>query len=106
MTARDPTTPAGPNATAPTTTGADVLWQHLTDALNAALTGAGQFPYFHNRYGPRNDWQHQPHITSAHAYAPWVVLDLATGKFTVSNRERTLGGEHSQRPRRPRRSRR
>ncbi|MFF2205180.1 hypothetical protein [Streptomyces sp. NPDC058145] len=94
----DPTTP-GPAA------GADVLGQNLTDALNA-VAGAGQFPHFHNPYGPNNDRQHQPDTTSTHANAPWAVYHLATGKFTVSNRERTLSGEHPQRPRRPRRSRR
>ncbi|MFE5406814.1 hypothetical protein ACFQ9Z_37095 [Streptomyces sp. NPDC056580] len=100
MTTPDPTT-APPKTNGPAA-GADVLWHNLTDALNA-LASAGQFPHFHNLYGPRNDWQHQPYITSAHPYAPWVLYDLATGKFTVSDRERALSGEHSQRPRRGRR---
>ncbi|KOV94620.1 MULTISPECIES: hypothetical protein [unclassified Streptomyces] len=89
-------TPASgtPNATADT----DVLWQNLTDALNA-LIAAGQFPDFHNLYGPLNDWQHQPYAsTAAHAHAAWVVLDLSTRRFTVSSRERALSGEHSRRP--------
>ncbi|WP_445280235.1 hypothetical protein [Streptomyces sp. DSM 118148] len=100
MTTPDPTT-APAQATGPAA-GADVLWQHLTDALNA-LASAGQFPHFHNLYGPRNDWQRQPYITSAHAYTPWVVYDLATRKSTVSSRERVHSAEHSQRPRRSRR---
>ncbi|WP_225636764.1 hypothetical protein [Streptomyces solaniscabiei] len=84
------------NATA---TGTDPLWQNLTDALNALLD-AGQFPAFHNLYGPHNHWHHQPYITGSHAHAPWVVLDLTARRFTVSSRERTLTGDHPQQPRR------
>ncbi|WP_330342626.1 hypothetical protein [Streptomyces sp. NBC_00557] len=85
------------------TTGTDVLWQNLADALNA-LIDARQLPATHNLYGARNEWQHQPYVTTAaHADAPWVVLDLATGRFTVSSREGALSGEHSRRPRRKRR---
>lgn len=85
-----------------TATGPDVLWQHLADALNA-LIDAGQFPDFHNLYGARNGWQYQPYATDdARADASWVVFDLATRRFTVSSRERTLSGEHSRRSRRTR----
>ncbi|WP_328427872.1 hypothetical protein [Streptomyces sp. NBC_00443] len=76
-------------------------WQALADALNV-LVEAGQFPDFHDLYGGVNGWRHQPYAsTPARAHAPWVVLDLGTRKFTVSTRERVLGGEHS--PRRKRR---
>jgi hypothetical protein len=88
-------------STTPDTTpsGSDVLWQNLTDALNA-LVSAGQFPAFHNLYGPYNNWLHQPYVTTgAHAYAPWVVFDLTTRQFTVSSRERTLSREQSRRKR-------
>ncbi|MFI6278036.1 hypothetical protein [Streptomyces sp. NPDC050988] len=88
-----------PNTTA---TGTDVLWQNLTDALNA-LIDSGQFPAFHNLNGPYNNWQHQPYATDdAHADAPWVVFDLTARQFTVSSRERTRSGEHSRRPRKRR----
>ncbi|MEU5200391.1 hypothetical protein AB0G86_41185 [Streptomyces scabiei] len=78
-----------------TTGTSDPLWQSLADALNA-LIAAGLFPHFHDLYGARNDWQHQPYAsTAAHAHAPWVVFDLSTRQFTVSSRERTHSGEHS-----------
>ncbi|MBL1109869.1 hypothetical protein JK361_35765 [Streptomyces sp. 5-8] len=55
----------------------DALWQNLTDALNA-LVEAGQFPDFHDVYGPYNDWQHQPYASAvSHAEAPWVVSELS-----------------------------
>jgi hypothetical protein len=86
-----------------TGTGTDPMWQNLADALNA-LINAGQFPDFHNLYGPINDWQFQPYATAdAHADAPWVVFDLADRRFTVSSRERTLSGEHFRSSRRKRR---
>lgn len=79
------------------------LWQSLADALND-LIAAGLFPDFHDLYGTRNDWQHQPYAsTAAHAHAPWVVFDLSTRQFTVSSRERTHSGEHSASSRRKRR---
>ncbi|MER6432155.1 hypothetical protein ABT272_31205 [Streptomyces sp900105245] len=62
-----------------------MLWQNLADALNA-LVNAGQSPHFHNLYGTGNDWQHQPYATGSRTDAPWVVLDLATRRFTVSSR--------------------
>jgi hypothetical protein len=77
-----------------TSTDINVLWQNLADALNA-LIDAGQVPYFHDLYGSRNDWRHQPYATGSYANAPWVVLDLATRKFTVSSRERTLTRQHT-----------
>lgn len=81
--------------TTPTSTDTSALWQNLADALNA-LIAASLFPDFHNLYGTRNDWQHQPFVSSgAHADAPWVVFDLSTRQFTVSSRERTHSGEHS-----------
>lgn len=77
------------------------LWQNLADALNA-LRAAGQFPDFHNLYGGRNGWQHQPYVSDdGRSSAPWVVLDLGTREFVVSTRERVHDGEHS--PRRKRR---
>ncbi|MFE1785283.1 hypothetical protein ACFW9F_22600 [Streptomyces sp. NPDC059506] len=89
--------------TTTTSTDAGALWQNLADALNA-LIAAGQFPDFHNLYGPHNHWQHQPYAsTPTRADAPWVVFDLTTRQFTVSTRERTLGGEHYRRPSRKRR---
>lgn len=90
--------------TAPkTTSGTGVLWQDLADALNA-LVDAGQFPNFHDRYGSRNEWRHQPYANaSSPADAPWVVFDLAARQFTVSSRARVLSGEHSRRPRTKRR---
>ncbi|MGX1886785.1 hypothetical protein [Streptomyces sp. NPDC055287] len=99
------TTGTGTGTTTGTGTGigTDPLWQNLADALNA-LIAAGRFPDFHDLYGTRNDWQHQPYATTAsHADAPWVVFDLSARQFTVSSRERTLSGEHSQRPPRKRR---
>ncbi|MFJ9580869.1 hypothetical protein ACIRQF_31330 [Streptomyces sp. NPDC101191] len=78
--------------------GPDVLCQNLTDALNA-LVDAGQFPDFHNLYGPYNDYRHQPYvIVGSRADAPWIVLDLTTRQFTMSSREQTLSGEHPRRP--------
>ncbi|MFH0245910.1 hypothetical protein ACGRHY_26645 [Streptomyces sp. HK10] len=89
--------------TTPTSTDAVALWQNLADALNA-LIAAGQFPDFHDLYGSRNHWQPQPYAsTPVHADASWVVFDLTTRQFTVSSRERTLGGEHYRRPSRQRR---
>ncbi|MFD8900549.1 hypothetical protein [Streptomyces ardesiacus] len=86
-----------------TGSGTDPLWQNLADALNA-LIAAGLFPHFHDLYGTRNDWQHQPYAsTAAHAHAPWVVFDLSTRQFTVSSREWTLSGEHTASTRRKRR---
>ncbi|MEU7031600.1 hypothetical protein AB0A60_33495 [Streptomyces sp. NPDC046275] len=89
--------------TSTTGSGTDPLWQDLADALNE-LIAAGRFPHFHDLYGTRNNWQHQPYAsTAAHAHAPWVVFDLSTRQFTVSSRERTLSGEHSASTRRKRR---
>lgn len=89
--------------TGTTGSGTDPLWQNLADALND-LIAAGLFPHFHDLYGTRNDWQHQPYAsTAARAHAPWVVFDLSTRQFTVSSRERTLSGEHSASTRRKRR---
>ncbi|MFF7115438.1 hypothetical protein ACFY91_24445 [Streptomyces albogriseolus] len=89
--------------TTTTSTDAGALWQNLADALNSLIT-AGQFPDFHDLYGPRNHWQHQPFVcTPARADAPWVVFDLPTRQFTVSTRERTRSGEHHRRPPRRRR---
>ncbi|MEU5196048.1 hypothetical protein AB0G86_18660 [Streptomyces scabiei] len=86
-------------ATPDTSADGDVLWQNLSDALNA-LVDAGHFPDLHNLYGPLNDRQYQPYATDdSHADAPWVVFDLATRQFTVSSRERVRNGEHSRRPR-------
>ncbi|KNE81396.1 hypothetical protein AB0B04_18815 [Streptomyces xinghaiensis] len=91
------------HTTTGTGTGTDLLWQNLADALNA-LIAAGQFPDFHDLYGTRNDWRHQPYATAhSHADAPWVVFDLSTRQFTVSSRERTVSGEHSGGTRRKRR---
>ncbi|MFE0778062.1 hypothetical protein [Streptomyces sp. NPDC058861] len=91
------------HTSATTAPGTGPLWQDLTDALNA-LIAAGQFPNFRNLYGPGNDWQHQPYAsTPFHTYAPWVVFDLSTRQFTLSTRERTLGGEHFASARRKRR---
>ncbi|MER6922557.1 hypothetical protein [Streptomyces spiralis] len=85
-----------------TTASSDVPWQNLADALNA-LVDAGQFPHFHDLYGARNDWQHQPCANAgAHGDTPWVVFDLATRQFTVSSRERALSGDHFRQPRPPR----
>ncbi len=86
-------------ATTPhTTTGtdsADRLWQNLADALNA-LINARLFPAFHDLYGGRNDWQHQPYASTAvRGDAPWAIYDLSTRQFTVSSRERALDGEHA-----------
>ncbi|MFE4304809.1 hypothetical protein ACFRR6_01835 [Streptomyces sp. NPDC056891] len=79
-------------STAKGTTDTDLLWQNLAAALNA-LIDAGQFPQFHNLYGTRNNWQHQPYAsTAAHADSPWVVFDLSVRQFTVSSRERTQSG--------------
>jgi hypothetical protein len=80
-------------------TTSDALWQNLADALNALAT-SGQFPAFHNLYGPHNKWQHQPYATSSHTDAPWVVYDLTTRTYTVTTRARTLNGEHARRKRR------
>ncbi|MFJ3658231.1 hypothetical protein ACIPPR_33605 [Streptomyces nigra] len=89
--------------TTPTSTDHGALWQNLADALNA-LIAASLFPDFHNLYGTRNDWRHQPYVSSAaHADAPWVVFDLPTRQFTVSSRERTHSGEHYARTKRRRR---
>ncbi|MFC8021945.1 hypothetical protein [[Kitasatospora] papulosa] len=103
-TTTDTTTGATGTGTGTTTgTGTDPLWQNLTDALND-LIAAGLFPHFHDLYGTRNNWQHQPYAsTAARAHAPWVVFDLSTRQFTVSSRERTLSGEHSASTRRKRR---
>lgn len=85
-----------------TTTKPDTaLWQNLADALNA-LADAGLHPDFHDRYGTRNNWQHQPYASSSHGNSPWVVFDLRERAYTVTTRERTLAGEHS-RPRRRKR---
>lgn len=74
------------------------LWQNLADALNA-LVDAGLFPDFHNLKGSRNRRKHQPYVSDdARPDAPWVVFDLTARRFTVSSRERTLSGEHAQRP--------
>jgi hypothetical protein len=88
------TTSHTPDAGTTTATSTDPLWQNLADALND-LIAAGRFPYFHDLYGTRNDWQHQPYVTASHAHAPWVVFDWSTRQFTVSSRERALSGEHS-----------
>ncbi|MCX4826314.1 hypothetical protein OG883_45870 [Streptomyces sp. NBC_01142] len=93
-------------ATTPSTTDTGALWQNLADALNA-LIDARQFPDFHDLYGARNNWQHQPIAsTAARSDAPWVVFDLSTRQFTVSSRERVLNGEHGRRNRRSRKQRR
>lgn len=89
MTTPEPTTTDSPNPG----TSTNVLWQNLTNALNA-LIDAGQIPEFHNLHGPYNNWQYQPYATGARADAPWVVRDLTTRRFTVTSRERTLSGEH------------
>ncbi|WP_217226099.1 hypothetical protein [Streptomyces anulatus] len=78
------------------------LWQNLTDALNA-LVAAGLHPDFHNHYGTRNSWQHQPFASSNGGNSPWVVFDLRERAYTVTTRERTLAGEHSRQPRRRKR---
>ncbi|MFJ4700454.1 hypothetical protein ACIP5N_22255 [Streptomyces sp. NPDC088768] len=78
------------------------LWQDLADALNA-LADAGLHPDFHDRYGPSNNWQHQPYVSSDVGNGPWVVFDLRERAYTVTTRERTLAGEHSRPRRRPRR---
>lgn len=92
--------------TVPATADAGVLWQNLADALNA-LIDARLFPDFHDLYGSRNDWQHQPYASAAaRADAPWVVFDLSTRQFIVSSRERVLNGEHGRRNRRSRNRRR
>ncbi|MFD7867021.1 hypothetical protein [Streptomyces sp. NPDC059783] len=96
-------TTTGTTGTTGTGSGTDPLWQNLADALNALIT-AGSFPHFHDLYGTRNDWQHQPYAsTAATAHDPWVVFDLSTGQFTVSSQQRTLSGEHSARTMRKRR---
>lgn len=80
------------------------LWRNLADVLNA-LRAEGLAPAFHNLSGAANRWQHQPVVTSSlHAHAPWVVLDTATDEYVLTTRERAVGGEHSRRPRRKRRS--
>ncbi|MER5889695.1 hypothetical protein ABT160_38210 [Streptomyces sp. NPDC001941] len=104
VSAASATAPTGATASTRVTgvVGVDpaVLWQDLADALNALIT-AGHTPAFHNRYGSRNHWQHQPYLsTPLHSDAPWVVFDLARRSFVVSTRADTLRGTHDRRPRR------